>query len=64
MARYKTYQFDWGFMTIDTQTEDVPEGFTAEFDNTAKEAQIIENGAIIEVTDDGLFITPDEREAP
>lgn len=29
MTRFKTYQMEWGFMTIDTQTEAAPEGYIA-----------------------------------
>lgn len=64
MTRYQTYQTEYGFITIDTQTEQPPEEFVAgPFDNTETEAQVIENGAIIEVVNDSLVIAPDDREA-
>lgn len=62
MTRYQTYQMPYGFMTIDTQTETAPEEYIAVFDTTIPEAQVIENGAILEVVEDELVITPDERE--
>lgn len=63
MSRYQTYQTDYGFITIDTQTEAAPEDYiSGPFDNTEEEAAIIEQGAILEVEGDNLVITPDERE--
>jgi len=64
MTRFQTYQTEYGFITIDTHTETPPEDFIAgPFDNTLAEADVIQNGAIIEVVDDSLVVTPDEREA-
>lgn len=64
MSRYQTYQTDYGFITIDTTTEQPPAEYIAgPFDNTEEEATIIEQGAILEVEGDNLVITPDERES-
>lgn len=62
MTRFKTYQMDYGFITIDTQTEQPPEDYIDVFDTTVAEADTIQNGAIIEVEGNGLVITPDEHE--
>jgi len=62
-TRYKTYQTEYGFMTIDTRTETPPTDYIAVFDTTIAEADVIESGAIIQVDGDNLLITADEREA-
>lgn len=57
MTRYKTYQFDWGFMTIDSQTEEAPKDYIAgPFNVTIPEAEMIEKGATIEVVDDQVNV--------
>jgi hypothetical protein len=58
MTRYKVQQFDWGFRTYDTQTEEPVEGAIAEFDITDEQADLIaQKGTTIEVVDDNLVIT-------
>lgn len=61
-TRYRTYQYDWGFITIDTQNETAPEGYIAEFQVNLSEAELIEEGAQLEVVDDELVIIEEEKE--
>jgi hypothetical protein len=57
-TRYRVQQFDWGFRTYDTQTEEPVEGAIAEFDVNMTEAELIEQGGNIEVIDDEAIVTP------
>jgi len=63
-TRYKTYQMDFGFITIDTQTETAPENYIAgPFDVTDVEAVQIEASAELAVDNDELTVVstmPDE----
>ena len=59
-TRFRTYQYDWGFMTIDTREETAPEGYIAEFQVNIPEAELIQDGAEIEIVDNDLVITPAE----
>ena len=60
-TRYRTYQYDWGFITIDTKNEEAPEGWTAEFQVNIPEAELIEEGAKLEVIEEELIITPPDE---
>lgn len=60
MTRYKTYQYPWGFLTIDTQNETAPEGYSQEFSVNLTEASYIEDGAQLEVIEDELIVIPAE----
>lgn len=54
MTRFQTYQMPYGFITINTTTEQPPEEFIAgPFMVNVAEAQMIQDGAEIEVTEDG-----------
>ena len=57
MTRYKVQQFEWGFRTYDTQTEEPVEGAIAEYDVNLSEAELSEQGAIIEIVDDEAIVT-------
>jgi hypothetical protein len=57
MTRYKVQQFEWGFRTYDSQTEQPVEGAIAEFDVNISEADLIEQGAIIEIVNDEAIVT-------
>lgn len=59
---FKTYQTYYGFITIDADTEQSPSDYSAVFDVTEDDAQIIKNGADISVDDTGLVITPQPLE--
>lgn len=62
MTRYQTYQTDFGWVTIDTKTENPPENFIAgPFDVTMAETELIENAASIELNEDEteVIVTPD-----
>lgn len=52
-TRYRCFQYPWGFCTIDTQNEDTPPGYIAEFQVNLEEAEMIQDGAIIELNDEG-----------
>lgn len=57
MTRFKTYQMEWGFVTVDSQTEQPPEGYIAgPFDVTIDEADLIKDGASIEVVGDEVQV--------
>lgn len=55
MTRYKTYQFPFGWMTYDTQTEEPPEsGYIAgPFQVNLEEVELIKQGAVITLNDEG-----------
>ncbi len=55
-TRYKTYQMDYGFVTIDTQTEQPPENYIAVFDVSDVEAVKIEASAELAVDNDELTV--------
>lgn len=57
-TRYRTYQYEWGFTTIDTKNETAPEGYIAEFEVNIAEAKDIEEGAEIRVLNDEVVIIP------
>lgn len=59
-TRFKTYQYEWGFVTIDTKNETAPEGYTAVFEVNIPEAEQITDGAQLQVVDNELVITPQE----
>lgn len=64
MTRYKTYQMEYGWITIDTKTENPPENpLAGPFDVTLPEVDEIKNAAIIELneTEDGVNIIPDKE---
>lgn len=63
-TRYKVQQFDWGFRTYDSQTEEPVEGEIARFDVTIAEAELIENGGVIEIVDNKIVVSepPEEEE--
>lgn len=62
-TRYKLQQFEWGFRTYDTQTEEPVEGAIAEYDVNIQEAELIEQGGIIEIIDgEAIVTTPEEVE--
>ena len=54
-TRYRCYQFSWGFMTYDTETETAPEsGFIGgPFQVNHDEADMIQEGAMIRLNDEG-----------
>lgn len=57
MTRFQTYQMPYGFITIDTNTEQLPEEFVAgPFMVNVTEAEMIEEGATIEVIDDDVSV--------
>ncbi len=57
MTRFQTYQTDFGFITIDTKTETAPENYIAgPFDVTIPEADMIQEGATIEVDGDSVNV--------
>ncbi len=63
MTRHQTYQTEYGFITIDTETEQPPDEFiSGPFDVNLDEADQIDQGADLEVTEDGLQITPQPLE--
>lgn len=57
MTRFQTYQMPWGFVTVDTNTESAPEEFVAgPFMVNMDEAEMISQGATIEVVDDDVSV--------
>ena len=50
-TRYKLQQFSWGFRCYDSQTEEPIEGEIACYDVNLEEAEMIENGATVEIQD-------------
>lgn len=57
MTRFQTYQMPYGFITIDTNTETPPDEFIAgPFMVNIAEAEMIEEGATIEVVDDDVSV--------
>ncbi len=63
MTRYKVQQFEWGFRTYDSNTEQPVEGEIARFDVNMEEAELIEQGGIIEIVDNEVVVTmPEEAE--
>ncbi len=61
MTRYRVQQFEWGFRTYDTQTEEPVEGAIAEFDVNIFEAELIEQGGLIEIINDEAVVTAPEE---
>lgn len=58
MTRYQTYQMPYGWITIDTKTENPPETFiSGPFDVTLPEVALIENAGIIELNEDETEVT-------
>lgn len=61
-SKHFTYQFDWGFMTIDSRKEDEPKGYIAKFPITDEEREVIDqNGASVKIKGKKLEITPPEE---
>lgn len=60
-TRYKLQQFEWGFRMYDSQTEEPADGELARFEVNLEEAELIENGAKIEVVDGEVVITEQEE---
>lgn len=64
-TRHQTYQMSYGWITIDTKTENPPENFIAgPFDVTLPEVEEIQNAAVIELNEDEteVIIIPDRAE--
>ncbi len=68
MTRYVTYQFDWGFATYDRNTEqeviDTVEQeatYLSKFDVNLSEAELIQEGAEIQVVDNEVVVVPQEE---
>lgn len=61
MTRYKLQQFEWGFRTYDSQTEEPVEGAIAEYDVNIAEAELIEQGGDIEIVDGEVIVTASEE---
>lgn len=57
-TRHMTYQYDWGFITIDTNYETAPTGYFASFEVNMTEAEFIDEGADLRVVDGELVIVP------
>ena len=57
---FRTYQMAWGFITINLDSEPIPDGFISYFDITDEEAMQIMGGGNIEIVDDGITIDPVE----
>lgn len=53
---FKTYQTEYGFITIDTDTETPPVDYIAEFDVTPDDATLIQQGADIIVNDTNITV--------
>ena len=65
MSRNMTYQFDWGFVTIDTRTESEPEGYLAKFPVTVSERAMIDDpDTSVEVSDGRLLVIPSDEYTP
>ena len=61
-TRHQTYQMPYGWITIDTKTENPPENFiSGPFDVTMAETADIKNAAIIELNEDEteVIVIPD-----
>lgn len=61
-TRHQTYQMPYGWITIDTKTENPPENpISGPFDVTIPETTLIENAAKIELNEDGteVIVTSD-----
>lgn len=57
-TRHQTYQMEYGWITIDTKTENPPENpLAGPFDVTLPEAEMIENTASIVLNEDGTEVT-------
>ena len=50
-TRYKVQQFEWGFRMYDSQTEQPADGEIARYDVNLTEAELIKEGADIQVID-------------
>ena len=61
MTRYKVQQFEWGFRTYDTQTEEPVEGAIAEYDMNIEEAEAVIEGSQIEIIE-GEAVVIEEAE--
>jgi len=61
MTRYKVQQFEWGFRTYDTQTEEPVEGAIAEYDVNIEEAEAVIEGSQIEIIE-GEAVVIEEAE--
>lgn len=56
-TRYQTYQMEYGWITIDTKTENPPENpIAGPFDVTLPEVDIIQNAGFIELNEDGTEV--------
>lgn len=56
-TRHQTYQMPYGWITIDTKTENPPENYIAgPFDVTLAETALIENAAAIALNEDGTEV--------
>lgn len=61
MTRYKVQQFEWGFRTYDTQTEEPVEGAIAEYDVNIEGAEAVIEGSQIEIIE-GEAVVIEEAE--
>lgn len=55
---FKTYQMPWGFQTVDLSNGTPPDSFLAEFEITADDAALIEDGGTIEIIDGVAVVYP------
>ena len=61
-TRYKVQQFEWGYRMYDSQTEEPADGEIARYDVNLEEAELIENGADIQIVDGEIVVIPQEEE--
>lgn len=55
-TRFKLQQFDWGFRCYDSQTEEPADGEIARYDVNLDEAEMIKDGATVEIRDGEVFV--------
>lgn len=56
-TRYQTYEMSYGWITIDTKTENPPENYiSGPFDVTLAETSLIENAAAIALNENGTEV--------
>jgi len=58
MPNFYCYEMPWGFMTCDLDTEEAPAEYANAWSVTPAVAELIEEGADIQVHNDSLVVVP------
>lgn len=58
MSNFYCYEMPWGFMTCDLETEDAPAEYARAWSVTPAVADLITEGADVQVHNDALVVVP------